>query len=761
MREDLSMSGAPFPSRDELIEYIREHGNRISRRDLARAFSLDADQRVALRTVLKDLAAEGVLQRGRGRRYGEPLSLPSVAVVEICGIDTDGETLAKPVSWAAGVPPLVYLSPDKRSRAAFAPGDRALVRLRQIGSARYEGRVIRRLAGEPPRTLGVVSRIGTELRLLPIDKRSREEMVIPPDASMDAKPGDLVWAELRSVRPLGLKEALVVEHLGPAKGPKSITHITLHDHAIPRNFSADALADAKACGPAPLANREDLRAIPLVTIDGADARDFDDAVWAEQDPSPDNAGGWHLVVAIADVAWYVRAGSALDRSAFERGNSVYFPDCVVPMLPFELSSGWCSLVPGEDRPCLAVHLWISAEGSLLRHGFVRGMMRSAARLTYSQVQDAYEERPDDTTAPLIGSVVKPLSGAYQALHCARMARGVLELDVPERRVRIGPDGTVDGIELRERFDSHKLIEEFMILANVAAAETLEGRAVPCMYRVHDQPSIEKLVSLREFLGTLGLRLPPGRMVRPTDFNRVLAAAAGTPEARLVNEVVLRSQAQAMYDPANIGHFGLALRRYCHFTSPIRRYADVLVHRALIDTLKLGDGGLGSADIDFERVGVHISGTERRAAAAERDAVDRFTAAFLAEQVGLEAAARISGVTRFGLFVTLDDTGADGLVPIATLPNDYYVHEEEHHRLVGRNSGLVFRLGDRVDVRLAEANPLTGGIRCEILRGVPEAGGRAPRTRVGPVRQGRNKSRPKSGASAKRKPNRGNRRSGQP
>ena len=472
-------------------------------------------------------------------------------------------------------------------------------------------------------------------------------------------------------------------------------------------------------------NRADLRALPLVTNDGADARDFDDAVWAEPDPDRNNPGGWRLLVAIADVAWYVRPGDPLDKEACERGNSVYFPDRVVPMLPEALSNGWCSLVPNEDRPCLAAHLRIDADGNLLSHRFERAMMRSAARLTYTQVQEAREGRPDDDTDPLTDTVIAPLYGAYEALARARKGRGVLELDLAERRVVIGEDGAVVRVETRERFDSHKLIEEFMICANVAAAVGLEEGKRPCVYRVHDQPSRDKLEALHQFLDTLGIKFPRGQVVRAKDLNRILAKAEGRPDARMINEVVLRSQAQAVYDPANIGHFGLALRRYCHFTSPIRRYADLLIHRALIEGLGLGAGGQGGDVPDLARVSEHISATERRAAAAERDAVDRFTAGYLAEKVGAVFAGRINGVTRFGLFVTLDESGGDGLVPMSSLPDDYYVHDEKNHRLVGRSTRRAFHLGDAVEVRLAEANPITGGLILEMMEG-----GRAPSRRPG-------------------------------
>ena len=745
----MSKKSAPFPSREQIIEFIRENEARVGKREIARAFHLSGDQRLELKRVLRELEAEGSLARRPGRRYGEPGQLPNVTIIAISGTDTDGETVARPASWEGeGAPPLIYVAPDKRGRGTFAVGERALARLAPIGPNTYEARIIRRLLAAAPRTLGVYTLVGEQGRIVPVDKRAREELIVPPGEAGDAEPGELVWAEVRTVRPLGLKHARIVDRLGPLMGPKSITLITLHDHDIPTKFTEEALRQAAAAGPASLGNREDLRPVPLVTIDGEDARDFDDAVWAEADDDPGNPGGWHLIVAIADVGSYVRPGSPLDRCAFERGNSVYFPDRVVPMLPHELSNGWCSLNPNEDRPCLAAHMWIDAEGQLRRHRFVRGLMRSAARLTYRQVQQAHHGEPDELTASVQSAVLAPLYQAYNALEMARTKRGVLELDVPERRVLIGEDGLVSGVQVRERLDSHKLIEEFMILANVAAAETLEKYRQPCMYRIHDQPSEDKLQSLRDFLDTLSLSLPPGRHVHPRDFNRVLAKVEGSAEARLVNEVVLRSQAQASYNPENIGHFGLSLRRYCHFTSPIRRYADLLVHRALIDALHLGDDGLGSEPPDFVRIGEHISFTERRASAAERDAVDRFTAAFLAEKVGTIQRGRITGVTRFGLFVTLDDNGADGLVPISTLPDDYYEHDERSHLLVGRAHGLTFRLGDAVDARLVEASPLTGGIILELIRGVGEPGRRRtprptakgrPRGRIGgsrPPRRGR-------------------------
>ncbi len=708
---------SPFPSREQILTFIRESDKQVGKRELARAFGLDSSQKIQLKAVLKELEAEGILGRSGKRRYGEAEALPAVAVIEITGTDLDGELMARPQTWSKDTPaPAIYVAPERRGPSALGPGERVLARLRRI-SGGYEAKVIRRLQAAPQRALGIYREVDGYGRIKPIDKRAREDFIVAAGETLGARSGELVWAEVRrGARPLGPKMARVVECLGEAQGSRSISLITIHDHDIPTQFSKEAWRQAEEAGPAAMDGRHDLRDVPLITIDGADARDFDDAVWAEPDTDKANPEGWHALVAIADVALYVRPGDPLDRDACERGNSVYFPDRVVPMLPEALSNGWCSLVPAEDRPCVAAHLWIDRNGRIVRHTFVRAMMRSAARLTYDQVQAAHDGRPDDVTGPLLAPVIEPLYGTFHALVRARKERGVLELDIPERRVVVDDEGNVQQIKLRERWDSHKLIEELMIAANVAAAEAIEASRLPCMYRIHDQPGPDKLESLREFLGTIGLKLPRGQVIRAAQFNRILERAERTPYARLVHEVVLRSQAQAQYAPDNIGHFGLALRRYAHFTSPIRRYADLLVHRALIAGIRLGEGGLPKVPDDFVSLGAHLSATERRAATAERDAVDRFTAAFLAAKVGAEFQGRINGVTRFGLFVTLDDSGGDGLLPIRSLPEDYYVHDETRHQLVGRTSQLVFRLGEAVTVRLHEADPITGSLIFQLVSG---------------------------------------------
>jgi ribonuclease R len=723
----------PLPTRQQILDFIRQSSTRVGKRELARAFHVTGENKVLLRELMKDLEKSGEIERGHGKRFGRSGALPEVAVVEVSGVDSDGELLARPLTWMEeGAPPRIYMAPGRRGEAPLGVGDRVLARLRRLREGIYEARAVRRITAGPAKVLGVYRHAPDGGgRLQPTDRRQKAEYQVLRADSMDAAPGELVLAEvLPGGRPYGLRPARVVERLGSMEDSRSISLVAIHTHDIPDEFPGEAVEQAERAAAAPLDDRVDLRDIPLVTIDGEDARDFDDAVWAE----PAEGGGWHLLVAIADVAWYVRPGDSLDREAFKRGNSVYFPDRVVPMLPEALSNGWCSLKPEEDRPCLAVHLWLDSEGNKTKHRFVRGLMRSAARLTYERVQKAIDGEPDDAIAPLVEPVLRPLYGAWKALFEARRRRGVLELDLPERKVVLGPDGRIEKVVPRARYDSHRLIEDFMIAANVAAAEQIESQGRPCMYRVHDLPSQDKLESLRDFLSTLGLPLAKGQVLRPAAFNQILEKASQMPEAHMVNEVVLRSQAQAVYSPENIGHFGLGLARYAHFTSPIRRYADLLVHRALIDGGKLGQGALPPDSFErFAEIGEHISLTERRAAAAERDALNRFTAIFLADRVGAEFNGRVNGVTRFGLFVTLDETGADGLIPVSTLPDDYYSHDEARHCLVGRRSGLIFSLGEQVEVQLAEANSLTGSLIFRLLRAT---GGRNQSGRPGLPPRGR-------------------------
>ncbi len=708
------MTDSQFPSKDTILAFIRSSTTPVGKREIARAFKLSGSaDRETLKDLLRELEADGAVERGRNKRMAPPQALPAVAVLLVTGADADGELSARPLTWTGeGDPPRIFLLPEKRSRGEDKPlavGDTLLAKLARINDRLYEARVIRRIDGEREgRILGVYRPSADGGRIHPTDRRHKTEFLVLPLNRGEAEAGDLVFADILPAGRAGQPQARVVERLGSTDEPRAFSLIAIHAHGIPTAFPHAALREAELAAVPALMQREDLRNIPLVTIDGADARDFDDAVWAEPDSDPENPEGWHLIVAIADVSYYVRPGSALDRTAYERGNSVYFPDRVVPMLPEALSNGLCSLRPGEDRACLAFHLWIDRNGVLIRHRLVRGLMRSAARLTYEQVQDCHDGRPDEETAQLADGVIAPLFGAYARLAAARAKRGTLELDLPERRVRIDERGRVAEIARRERHDSHRLIEEFMIAANVAAAEILEGRTMPGLYRVHDRPSMDKMEALRGFLAEIGHPLVKSADLTPSHFTRILRKVEGTSHAPLVSEVILRAQAQAAYSPDNIGHFGLALHRYAHFTSPIRRYADLIVHRALIRTLGLGVGGLDDETLGrLAEIGEHLSGTERRAAVAERDAVDRYTAAFLADRVGERFSGRISGVSRFGLFVRLDESGADGLIPASSLPDDRYDHDEAAHALVGQRTGRTYRLSNPVKVVLVEADPVSG------------------------------------------------------
>ncbi len=707
---------SPLPTKRQIIDFIRESPVPVGKREIARAFRITGTDWVALKVILQELRQDGEIERGRGRRVAPPNTLPEVAVVVIDGVDADGEVVARPATWSAeSDPPRIFMAPERRGHPALGEGERALARLRRLADGTYEGRTIRKLGTATTRRIVGVFRGTTSGGIVePADRRRSDGVFVAAGDCGGAVDGELVVAELPPPPRNGPRPARIVDRLGDADDPRSISLIAIHAAGIPTEFPSEALRQAEAAAAPSLNGRVDLRDLPLVTIDGADARDFDDAVWAEPDADPANPGGWHLVVAIADVAAYVAPGTALDREAFKRGNSSYFPDRVVPMLPEALSNGLCSLKPAEDRACIAAHLWIDGAGRLRRHRFARGLMRSAARLTYEQVQAARNGQADDATAPLLDTVVAPLYGAFRALQAARAARGTLDLDLPERQIRLADSGAVAAIAVRVRLDSHRLIEEFMIAANVAAAETLEQKATPCLFRVHDAPDNAKVAALREFLEPLGYRLAKGQVMRPRVFMQILTRARGRPEAAVVNEMILRSQAQAAYAPSNIGHFGLALPRYAHFTSPIRRYADLTVHRGLIRQLRLGPGGGGGELARLDEIGQHVSFTERRAAGAERDAVDRFTAGFLADQVGADFAGRISGVTRFGLFVALSATGADGLVPISTLPDDFYEHDARQHALIGQRWGRTYRLGAAVRVRLMEADPLTGGTIFRLL-----------------------------------------------
>ncbi len=724
----MSKSGTTeFPSREALLAFVRAHAGNVGTREIAREFGLKNADRAALRRILRELADEGVIAK-QGRRVHEAAKLPPTLVADITSRDSDGEFIATVTEWdesEAGPPPKIRLRLPRYPRpgTAVGIGDRALLRIEETGDdsdAPYIGRVIKVIDRVRTRVLGIFRALPQGGgRLVPVDKKSAgREIAIAPENTGDAQDGDLISVDPIRGRGYGLPSGRVRERLGSLKTERAVSLIAIHAHDIPLEFPRAALEEADNAQPASLKGREDWRDLPLVTIDPPDAKDHDDAVHAVPDDDPKNKGGFVLTVAIADVAFYVRPGSALDREALKRGNSVYFPDRVVPMLPERISNDLCSLKPGEARGALAVRMVIGADGRKHGHTFHRILMRSAAKLAYAQAQAAIDGRPDDITGPLLDPVLKPLWAAYAALKTARDARDPLDLDLPERKIVLKPDGTVDRVIVPERLDAHRLIEEFMILANVAAAETLEKKALPLIYRVHDEPTVEKVHNLQEFLKTLDIPFAKDGALRPARFNRILAQVKGEDSEPLVNEVVLRSQAQAEYSAENYGHFGLNLRRYAHFTSPIRRYADLVVHRALIRALGLGDGALPDSTTfeTLSEVAAEISLTERRAMKAERETVDRLIAHHLADRIGASFQARISGVTKAGLFVRLADTGADGLIPIRTLGTEFFQYDEARHALVGTRSRTIYRLGDVVDVRLVEAAPVAGALRFELIAG---------------------------------------------
>jgi ribonuclease R len=721
----------PALDKARVLELLAENAG-ANKRDLARKLGLKGSDRIQLKRILRELETEGAIEGRQKKGFVKRGELPDVGIIEVTGVDQDGELLARPLAWDSNEePPLVYVIPPKDG-AAPGPGDRLLARLEKHDES-YEARVIRRLeSGTPTRLIGVLRETpSTGWRLVPIDKKGRTEYALDKTDLGGAKHNELVAAEPKAGRIAGFSRVKVVERIGSMDSPKTISLIAIHDHGIPTEFPASVIEEAKAAKPldpqeTKKAGRTDLRAVPLITIDPPDARDHDDAVWAGADDDAGNPGGHIVLVAIADVSYYVTPGSALDREALKRGNSAYFPDRVVPMLPEELSADLCSLKEGVDRPCLVARMVFDRHGHKKSHTFLRAVMRSAARLTYAQAQAAFDGNPHAGMSQTVKKTLADVWVAYQSLTIARGKRDPLDLDLPERRVILGADGKVASIAYRERLESMKLIEEFMVLANVAAAEALEKAKTPLIYRVHDTPSKEKLFAFSDFLRTLNISFAKGQVVQPGTFNRILAGAKGSPHEKVMNDVVLRSQAQAIYDPANIGHFGLNLAKYAHFTSPIRRYADLIVHRALIRAFKLGEGGL--TDREMAGLGAtaeHITMTERRAMAAERDSTDRYVAAFMEDRIGETFDARVTGVTRFGLFVRLADSGAEGLIPIRNLGADYFQHDEKRQALVGSRTGVRFGMGDALAVKLIEAAPLTGGLRFALIDGADD-GAKAPR-----------------------------------
>ncbi len=726
-----------MPTRQQILDWIADHPDATAKRDIAKAFDIKGSARIELKRLLKELEAEGVLERRR-RSYRDAEKLPPVTVVEIMAPDAQGDLFARPLEWQGTAPmPRILFSPLKAD-PAVAPGERLLVRLIPVEGEdhQYQARLMRRIGTVSHRVVGIFRKETEGGRIVPIDKGEGREWRVRGDATQGAQDGELVEAEqIGSRARIGLPQARILDRLGDPSAPRAVSLIAIHQHGIPDDFPDAVMAEADAQTPATLQGREDLRPLPLITIDPADARDHDDAVAAMPDDDPRNPDGMVIWVAIADVAAYVRPQSALDREARHRGNSTYFPDRVVPMLPDVLSGDLCSLHHGVDRPVIAVRMRLDAQGNKIGHDFHRGMMHSRASLSYEQAQAAADGNPDEEAAPLMDEVIRPLFAAYELLKTARARRQPQELDLPERKIELTPDGRVKSVAFRDRFDAHRLIEEFMVLANVAAAEELTRLRRPLLFRVHEEPSPEKLNALRDVAEASGFSLAKGQVLQTSQLNRLLAQAQDTDFDELINVSTLRSMTQAYYHAENLGHFGLALKSYAHFTSPIRRYSDLIVHRALISAHGWGGGkkgdGLSTQDIEtLDETAIHISETERRSMAAERDTTDRYLAAFLADRVGSEFTGRVSGVQRFGAFVKLDETGADGLIPIRDIGQEYFHYDRDAQTLVGADTGLEIGIGQRVLVRLAEAVPTTGGLMLQLLEVEGNAIARGPSARRG-------------------------------
>ena len=745
MTKNTKRPPAGLPDKDTLLAFLRDAGT-AEKADIARHFGLKGHERRMLREMIRELEEDGKLGK-RGRKgFSEVGALPPVGVADVVERDLDGELYVRLVEASADAP-RALLIPDNGGKTGPAPGmgDRVLVKFAR-GEDGWEARLIKKLDAGANKVLGVIRRSNKEVRVEPVDRRSKDVLLVPHAQAEGLRDGDLVLAAIeKGDQRYGPKRGKILEKIGHEGDARAASLIAIAAHNVPMGFSEAVEKEAGDQELPSLKGREDLRDLPLITIDPADARDHDDAVYAMRDEDPKNADGWIVWVAIADVAAYVRPNTNLDREARDKGNSTYFPDRVEPMLPERLSNGLCSLKEGENRACLAVRMVFDRDGRKTGHKFVRGLMRSQAKLSYEQAQAAIDGQTDDATGPIMAAILEPLWAAYRTMLKGRLKRSPLAIESPERRIRMNAEGQIISIEPRVSLEAHRLIEEMMIQANVCAAETLEQKKTPLLYRVHDAPSQEKLFNLGDFLQTIGKPWTKGEPATTKRFNKLLDETRGGDHAEVVNEVVLRSQMQAIYSAENVGHFGLNLDRYAHFTSPIRRYADLIVHRALITALKLGEDGLSESEISkLQGIAQHISSTERRAMAAERETSDRLLAQFLGGQIGARFEGRISGVTRSGLFVRLTDTGADGFIPASTIGADYYRYVEEQQAMIGDRTNEMFRLGDSVSVRLLEAAPVAGALRFELLsegsRGNPSSvkrNGKRPSASYGP--RGRSRS----------------------
>ena len=704
------------PSKEDILKWVQEHPEKASKRDISKAFNITGNARMELKRMLRELRTDGLISGSR-IVFRSSSELPPVSVLRVSELDNNGELWAEPAEWNSENDRPRILFVPKSSDAALTIGDRILCRITPTENQEHqlEARLIRRIGSGPDLVIGIY-RLGSEGgRLVPIDKKNSWEYKISNQDAKGAKDGELVEAEQIGPRKrLGLASARIIEVLGDPMAPRSISLIAIHQHEIPDHFPDEVILAAEKAKPVELGERTDLRHLPLFTIDPSDARDHDDAICALPDDDTNNPGGHIVWVAIADVAYYVQPGSSLDIEARKRGNSSYFPDRVVPMLPDALSGNLCSLHEGVDRACMAVQIKLNFKGVKLDHQFYRGIMCSPASLSYEQTQLAFDGKYDDATKPL-ATALKDLFSAYKSAEKARDQRQPLNLDLPERKIVLSDEGKVLSVDFKNRLDAHKLVEEFMVTANVCAAETLEAVNESLLYRVHEEPTLEKLNALREVVEESGFQLAKGQVLKTQHLNKLLAAAENSEDTEIINIMVLRSMSQAYYSPSSIGHFGLNLRRYAHFTSPIRRYADLIVHRALISAHKFGVDGLSLSEKDLlKETGEWISATERRSMLAERDTSDRYLAAFLSDRIGVEFTGRISGIAKFGLFVKLDESGADGIIPLSKLGREYWQYDDQERTLKGQDSGRVISIGMSCKVSLVDATAITGGISLEML-----------------------------------------------
>jgi len=704
-----------LPTKEQILELLANDKTIKGKRDLARAFAIRGEMRAPFKLLLREMKNEGLISRS-SKDLSAPSDLPSVTVLEIPEDADPEEMIAYPTKWHSekAEKPTVIIKTTKNARVSPAPGDNILARISKTGTQYFAQpmKIINKIKRAQIGIIRLVEKGGA--RLIPVE-RKQKEMQIAASNLAGAKDGDLVEVEIIISGRMMIPSAKVISIIGNPHSEGAVSMIALHNLEIPYRFSKAIKDQAQNLKPVEQGSREDWLDIPFITIDPETAKDHDDAVFAKADTDPKNTDGHIVYVAIADVSAYVISGSDIDKEAYTRGNSVYFPDRVVPMLPERISNNLCSLVEGEQRPAMALKMIFDNEGNKLSHQFHRVIIRSNAKLSYQQAQSAIDGQADSITVPLLETTLKPLWAAYSAMAKARNKRGPLELDLPEKKIILNDKGMVERIFIPPRLEAHRLIEEMMIAANVCAAQTLEQSKSPLLYRVHDVPGREKLIALREFLASLKMSFSKSDAIRPDHFNQTLRSAKKNDKSDQVNEMVLRSQSQAEYSPINYGHFGLNLDRYAHFTSPIRRYSDLIIHRALISALGLGDDGLSEFDIQrLSLTAQHLSSTERRAMAAERETTDRLVAYFMSDKINAIFKGRIAGLVKSGLFVRLHESGADGFVPASSLGSDYFRYIEDQQAMIGERTGERFQLGDNVEVKLLEVAPLAGALRFEVV-----------------------------------------------